>query len=272
MAIGLNCRYNPAMNVTEFNRFAWDRQAERGNEWTRPVSSSEVALAKAGQWKIILTPTKYVPNDWLPPLRGVDVLCLASGGGQQGPILAAAGANVTVFDNSERQLEQDRAVADRENLSIYTVQGDMADLGVFRDEVFDVIVHPVSNVFVPDVNPVWKECFRVLRKGGVLLAGFNNPVVHLIDYDHFARTGQIEVKHKLPYSDLESLSPEAKKRYESEGIPLEFGHTLEDQIGGQISAGFSITGFYEDRDRENSDNPLKGYTAMYVATRALKPV
>jgi ubiquinone/menaquinone biosynthesis C-methylase UbiE len=136
-------------------------------------------------------------------------------------------------------------VADRDNLSIHTVQGDMADLSVFQDEAFDVIVHPVSNVFVPDVVPVWKESFRVLRKGGVLLAGFNNPVVHLIDYDHFAKTGRIEVKHVLPYSDLESLSTEGKKRHETEGIPLEFGHTLEDQIGGQISAGFVITGFYE---------------------------
>jgi SAM-dependent methyltransferase len=259
------------MNVPEFNRSAWDRQVDRGSEWTRPVTSSEIAAAKAGQWKIMLTPTKHVPNNWLPALRGVDVLCLAAGGGQQ-PVLAAAGANVTVFDNSARQLQQDRSVAYRDNLSIYTVQGDMADLRLFQDEAFDIIVHPVSNVFVPDVIPVWKESFRVLRKGGVLLAGFNNPVVHLIDYDHFAETGRIEVKHALPYSDLETLSPEDKNRYETEGIPLEFGHTLEDQIGGQISAGFVITGFYEDRDRDNSDNPLKTYTAMYVATRALKPV
>jgi SAM-dependent methyltransferase len=194
------------MDVTEFNRLAWDRQVERGSEWARPVSPAEVAAAKAGQWSIILTPIKHVPHDWLPPLPGLDVLCLASGGGQQGPILAAAGAKVTVFDNSPRQLEQDRLVADRENLTIRTVDGDMADLGVFADEVFDLIVHPVSNVFVPDVIPVWRESFRVLRNGGVLLAGFNNPVVHLIDYNHFAKTGRIEIKFGLPYSDLKSLS------------------------------------------------------------------
>ena len=81
------------------------------------------------------------------------MLCLASGGGQQGPILAAAGANVTVFDNSPRQLAQDRLVADREGLAIETVLGDMADLSAFPDARFDLIVHPVSNVFVPDVRP-----------------------------------------------------------------------------------------------------------------------
>jgi hypothetical protein len=105
-----------------------------------------------------------------------------------------------------------------------------------------------------------------------LLAGFNNPVVHLIDYNHFAKTGRIEVKYALPYSDIESLSEEDKRPYKTEGIPLQFGHTLEDQIGGQISVGFVITGFYEDHDRDNSDNPLRPYTPMYIATKAQKPI
>ena len=109
------------------------------------------------------------------------MLCLASGGGQQGPILAAAGANVTVFDNSPNQLAQDRLVADREGLTIETVLGDMADLSAFPDARFDLIFHPVSNVFAPDVRPVWKEAFRVLRPGGSLLAGFMNPVQYLFD-------------------------------------------------------------------------------------------
>jgi SAM-dependent methyltransferase len=260
------------MSITEFNRFAWDRQVERGNEWTRPVSAEEIAAAKAGQWSIVLTPTKPVPREWLPPLKNLDLLCLASGGGQQGPILAAAGANVTVYDNSPKQLEQDRLVAVRDNLGIRTVQGDMADLGVFASESFDAIVHPVSNVFVPSVLPVWKECFRVLRKSGVLVAGFTNPVVHLIDYDLYAKTGRVEVRFPLPYSDVETLSPEQRKRNEAEGLPLEFGHTLADQIGGQLACGFVITGFYEDRDKEGSDNPLMNYTGLYIATRALKPI
>src|SRR5687767_15148242 len=164
------------------NRAAWDREVDNDNEWTRPVGPDVIARARQGDWSVVLIGYEPVPRDWFPAdLSGVDILGLASGGGQQGPILAAAGANVTVFDNSPKQLEQDRFVAERDNLKIHTVQGDMADLGVFSDETFDVIVHPVSNVFVPDVIPVWKESFRVLRKGGVLLAGFNNPVVHLID-------------------------------------------------------------------------------------------
>jgi len=119
---------NRSDDVLVYNRHAWDRQVECGNPWTVPVGEEEIARARRGAWKIVLTPTKPVPADWFPPLAGLDVLCLASGGGQQGPILAAAGAKVTVFDNSPKQLAQDRLVANREGLIIATFQGDMAEL------------------------------------------------------------------------------------------------------------------------------------------------
>src|SRR5690606_18814003 len=135
--------------------------------------------ARKGEWSIVLTPTVPVPHAWFPPLAGAAVLCLASGGGQQGPILAAAGARVTVFDNSPQQLAQDRYVARRDNLDLTTVEGDMRDLSAFASDTFDLIVHPVSNVFVPDVRPVWREAFRVLRPGGAMLAGFCNPVLYI---------------------------------------------------------------------------------------------
>ena len=104
-------------DILGYNRQAWDRQVERGNRWTVPVGPEAIARARRGDWSIVLTPTKPVPADWFPPLAGLDVLCLAGGGGQQGPILAAAGARVTVFDNSPKQLAQDRLVADREGLA-----------------------------------------------------------------------------------------------------------------------------------------------------------
>src|SRR5262249_61569760 len=89
------------------------------------------------------------------------------------------GAKVTVFDNSPRQLAQDRLVAEREGLSIETVQGDMRDLHVFGDESFQLVVHPCSNCFVPEVRPVWREVFRILAPSGTLLAGFINPAAFI---------------------------------------------------------------------------------------------
>jgi ubiquinone/menaquinone biosynthesis C-methylase UbiE len=202
-------------------------------------------------------------------IKDLKILCLASAGGQQGPILAAAGAQVTVFDNSPRQLEQDRLVAEREGLSIEIVQGNMADLSVFVDGRFDLIVHPVSNVFVPHVLPVWREAYRVLGPGGVLLAGFDNPVFYLFDFDLIKREKILKVKHKIPYSDLEILSEAEKQNYIQEKKPFEFGHTLDDQIGGQIAAGFVLTGFYEDRFPQGEDL-LSEFMPVFIATRGLK--
>jgi SAM-dependent methyltransferase len=256
------------MDIRSFNREAWNRQVEKGNRWTLPVEPKAIAAARKGQWEVLLTPSIPAPRRWFPPLEGTKVLCLASGGGQQGPLLAAAGAQVTVFDNSPKQLAQDRLVAARESLELDTVEGDMRDLSLFADESFDLIFHPVSNVFVPEIRPVWREAFRVLRPGGLLLAGFTNPLMYLFDFELMDERGILEIKHSIPYSDLEQLSEEQKRKYREEGWPMEFSHTLDDQIGGQIEAGFLVAGFYEDSD---PNELLSRYIPTYIATRAVKP-
>lgn len=254
------------MNVREYNRAAWDRQVERGNQWTIPVSREEIVAARQGEWKLFLTPEKPVPRAWFPSLENCEALGLAASGGQQAPLLAAAGARVTVLDNSPKQLAQDRCVAEREGLQIQTVEGDMADLHMFADQSFDLIVHPCSNVFVPEVRPVWREAYRILRRGGVLLAGFVNPVFFIFD-DALMDQGKFHVRHTLPYSELANLNEAERQRYFESGAPLEFGHTLEDQIGGQLEAGFVITGFLEDKWKEW---PLSNYTPTFIMTRAGK--
>jgi SAM-dependent methyltransferase len=201
-------------------------------------------------------------------MKGIDILCLASGGGQQGPVFAAAGANVTVLDNSPEQLERDRQVAEREALTLNLIEGDMADLSIFQDGQFDLIFHPVSNVFVPDVRPVWQEAFRVLRPSGSLLAGFINPVHYLFDFDLMDEKAELKAAYSIPYSDLESLPAEKKAEYLEKGYPLEFGHTLDDQIGGQLEVGFLISGFYEDIDPTSL---IGKYISSFIATKALKP-
>jgi SAM-dependent methyltransferase len=174
------CAYNPCMDILSFNREAWDKQASSGCVWSQPVTSEQVDAARRGDWHIVLTPIIHVPRSWFPEdLRGADVLCLASGGGQQGPIMAAAGANVTVFDNSPVQLSRDRLVAERDGLNIRTVQGDMIDLSVFPEGSFDLIINPVSVCFIPDVKPVWRECARGAAQGR-RAAGRNAPTACLL--------------------------------------------------------------------------------------------
>jgi SAM-dependent methyltransferase len=256
------------MDILEHQRRAWDRQVGLGNEWTRPVGPEVIEEARRGRWSVLLTEQRPVPREWFPAeMRGLEVLCLASGGGQQGPTFAAAGARVTVLDNSPAQLAQDRAVAGREGLDLRTFEGDMADLSRFSDESFDLVFHPVSNCFASSVRPVWREAFRVLRRGGLLLAGFNNPALFIFDLED-ERQERLEVRFRLPYSDLSSLDEGERERLLASGRPLEFGHTLEDQLGGQLDAGFRLTALYEDRHRGLR---VAEFMPTYVATRAVKP-
>ncbi|GLF98422.1 class I SAM-dependent methyltransferase [Streptomyces yaizuensis] len=251
------------------NRAAWDKYVEEGDEWTRPVSAEEVERARGGDWSIVLIGHEPVDRSWLPTdLTGKDVLCLAAGGGQQGPILAAAGARVTVFDNSPRQLDQDRMVAARDGLELRTVLGDMCDLSAFGDAAFDVVFHPVSNLFVPEVAPVWRECFRILRPGGTLLVGFLNPDVYLFDHEALDERGEMTVVHQLPYSDVTQYSAGERAAKFGADAALEYSHTLTDQIGGQLAAGFVLTGFAEAPHHSNASAP---YMSNYFATLAVKP-
>ena len=210
-----------------------------------------------------MTPNKIVPQEWFSTLKEKLILCLASGGGQQAPILAATGAKVTSFDNSDEQLAKDRFVAKRDSLELKTVRGDMANLSAFEDDYFDLIFHPVSNVYAENILPVWQEW------NGRLLSGFMNPSFFLFDYNEAEKTGKLEVKYSLPYSDLKDLEEEKKSNLIKENIPLEFGHTLEQQIGGQLNAGFTLCGLYEDYWDDES-TPLNSYTPTYMATLAIK--
>jgi SAM-dependent methyltransferase len=248
------------------NRAAWDREVESGNEWTRPVGPEVIARARAGDWSVVLIGYEPVPRDWFPAeLSGAAVLCLASGGGQQGPVLAAAGAAVTVFDNSPRQLARDEEVAAREGLAIRTVLGDMRDLSALPGGHFDVVVNPVSNVFCPDLAPVWREASRVLRPGGILLAGFMNPDIFIFDEEALER-GELVVRHPLPFSTLDLPDAEREQVY-GDG-PVEFSHSLTEQIGGQLAAGLVLTHLVE---APHHWGPTARYLPGYIATRAVKP-
>lgn len=253
------------MKYIEENERIWDMRSENNDVWAIPVSSEMIRLAKEGQWSIVLTPQKSVPFSWFPEnLAGKKILCLASGGGQQGPILAAVGADVTVLDNSKVQLKKDEFVAKRDNLKIRTVQGNMQDLSMFENETFDCIIHPWSNGYVDDILPVWKECARVLKRQGYLLAGFGNPIEYIFNADKLAQ-GVFEVENSIPYADIDHMDDEKVMAIvEKDGYI--WSHTLEEQIQGQIAAGFAIVGFYED----TGGTALDKYINSSIATRAIK--
>ncbi len=198
------------------------------------------------------------------PINGKKILCLACGGGQQGPVFSAMGGIVTVTDNSENQLTADRMVKNRENLDMEIIKCDMCDLSAFENESFDIIFHPISNCYIPNPKLVCAECHRVLKKGGKLLSGFINPLLYLLEMEDFDN-GILTVANTIPYSDLEQLPKEQlEKRIEDKEV-LEYGHTLDTLIGGQTELGFAIIGFYEDvSHHEFLDKHIKSSMATYA--------
>ena len=254
------------MNIRKINEIAWDNEVKIGNKWTIPVTSEEVDLARKGDYKLYLTPTKPVPKNWIGNLSNKKVLCLASGGGQQGPIFSALNADVVVFDNSNAQLSKDIMVANRDNLDIEIEQGDMRDLSRFEDNSFDFIFHPVSNCFIDNIEIVWKECFRILKPEANLISGFVNPLIYIFDLNEW-ENNKLIVTNSIPYSDIKQLPPEDLKKRIDNSDTLEFGHSLQSQIGGQIEAGFVISGFYEDK---LGDGLLDENIDTYIATKATK--
>ena len=127
------------MDVLQHNREAWNRESSANGEWSIPVSEKIIRSARNGTWDVILTPLRSVPKSWFGDIQGKHILCLASAGGQQAPVLAAAGARVVSYDLSDVQLEKDHMVAERDNLDLHCVRGDMANLSKFSAGSFDLI-------------------------------------------------------------------------------------------------------------------------------------
>ena len=250
------------MAYQDINAKTIDRWVREGWEWGQPIDHETFLRARAGDWSVGLTPTKPVPREWFGDLRGKRVLGLASGGGQQMPIFAAAGAVCTVLDYSEEQLKAERMVAEREGYGIEIVRADMTKPLPFADGAFDFIFHPVSNCYVREVKPIWRECFRVLKPGGYLLSGTDHFVNYLVDGD------EERIVNRLPFDPLEDPAQMAQLQRDDCGV--QFSHTLEEQINGQLEAGFTLLALYEDTNGQGRLHDLNVPT--FLAMRSQKPL
>ena len=248
------------MEYQDINAKTIDDWCKDGWEWGRPISHEDFEKAIGGEWDVYLTPTKRVPHEWFGDLRDKRVLGLASGGGQQIPIFSALGAQCTLLDYSEQQCESDRMVAEREGYEVEIIRADMTKPLPFEDESFDLIFHPVSNCYVREVEPIFRECYRVLKKGGAFLGGYDIGINYIFDEN------EDRVLYSLPFDPLSD-----EKIYNDcvqNDWGIQFSHTIEEQLGGQLRAGFCLTDIYEDTN--GAGNLHEHNIPSFVATRSVK--
>ena len=92
----------------------------------------------------------------------------------------------------------------------------------------------------------------------------------MFDHEDIDAGGPLEVSFSLPFADIEQLSHKQIMARQQRGEALEFSHSLQSQIGGQLEAGLMIAGFYEDR-WDTQATPLNDYMPTSMATLAIKP-
>lgn len=253
------------MDVTKANSMAWDGEVKKSNWWTRIVDEEKINEAKIGNPDIWVTPTKSVPLSWILPLKGKNVLNACGGGGQQTPILSAFGSNVTVVDISKGQLEQDKIALDKYGLKATIIEGSVLSLP-FEDDSFDHIVNPCSLNFIENLDVVYSEFHRVLKKGGSLIFGICNPILYIFDEKKIEN--KLKVKYTLPFSAPHSLSQKELEKRVKKGDTVEFSHTLSTIISSLLSKGFVIEGFFSDG---SGFEPLDSFVRdSYLAFKATK--
>lgn len=229
-----------------------DSLVEKGVYWSRCATDRQLREAREGRLTLHFY-DREIPPEWFRDVKGKKVLCLAGAGGLQAPLLACAGAEVTVLDLSDRMLDKDREIAEKEKLQIKIEKGNMCDLSRFEDGSFDFILNPPSMMYIPDVRPVFKECYRVLKDKGVFVMMAPSPINYVCDYVNDEKGGYYRAVNRMPYCSTD---------FGDQGDWIEYGHTMEDYIGEQISCGFSITGYMECQ--------LEDITELYFMTRAVK--
>lgn len=244
----------------DINKETIDRWVEEGWEWGKSISHEDYIKAKNGEWKVFLTPTVAVPIDWLGDLKRKKILGLASGGGQQMPIFNALGATCSVIDYSSKQIESEYNVAKREGYTIEAIEGDMTKKLPFDDDTFDIVFHPVSNCYVEDVQHIFNEAYRVLKKGGIFLAGLNNEINYIVDQN------EREIVWKMPFNPLQD--EKAKEFMVKEDAGMQFSHDMTEQIGGQLKAGFTLVDIYEDTNGFGRLHELN--IKSFIATKSIK--
>ena len=247
--------------IAEFNKSRWENLAKEGIAFSRPWKNLTPESAKQ-----ILDPLKL-----LGEVRGKKVLCLASGGGQQSVAFTLLGADVTVLDFSETQLERDQETASSYGVSVRLVEGDMRDLSVLNQKEFDIVWQPPSINNVPEARKVIEEVSRILKRHGFYHLEFANPFTKGMDERSWDGRGYPLNRF---YIDGEQVEPDYSdwEIWDEEGNcklvpgPKQYRHKLSTIINALAEFGFVIQRFWEDVGSGGEPGTWGHFTAVAPAT------
>jgi SAM-dependent methyltransferase len=229
-------------DIGAVNKRHWERMVKEKCGFTRPwlnLDRSQLLQYALGLLDPVPAPLiEMYPSIVLANLEGKEVLCLASGGGQQSAVFGLLGARVTVVDLAEGQLEGDSAAAASYGYEVTTICADMRDLSFIRDETFSLVYQAPSMAYIPDIRPVYAEVFRILRPGGLYRVCFTNPATEFVDWNSWDGEGYRITK---PYSERS----EGASENGVEGS-IQFRHYLADIFNGLVAVGFSIQQVEDD--------------------------
>jgi len=240
------------MSVFDVNRAAWNRMALGKSRFAQVATDDECRQPLA----------TLDGRGWLPAsVSGMNVLCLAAGGGWQSILYASAGANVTVVDLSPEMLRQDAREAERRQLSVRIIEASMDDLSMLDEAGFDIVHQPVSTCYIPDVKKVYAEVARVLRDGGIYISQHKQPAsLQIVERDRHDR-----YVLGVPYYHQGPLPPVGDDSYREPGA-VEFLHRWEDLVGGLCRAGLVIEDLREPRRGNDKVAPGHfGHRGLFVA-------
>jgi ubiquinone/menaquinone biosynthesis C-methylase UbiE len=171
-------------------------------------------------------------------VKGLDVLELGCGGGQNAIVLAKWGAKtVKALDQSSNQLEYARNIAITQNVEIEFLEGSMEDLSMVNDNSVDLIVSSHALSYVENLENVLTESYRVLRKPGRIVICILHPMMPVV----------WEAMEEGSFKKIRSYFSDERDIWDWEDKDgqkiASFGSTyfrFEQIINGLITAGFQI--------------------------------
>lgn len=253
-------------SVPEINSRAWDLEVDNQHWATVPISFEALPKLEREGYPISLTGSRQLPKNWLGNIKNKDILCLACGGGQQTLLLALRGANVVSLENSEKQLKTDFETANKHQVKIETILGSMDSKQAYPNRKFDYVLLGMGAQFVEDLSKVFPLVRDSLKNDGTFIGAFVNPICYLFDWAAYEE-GKMEIKYRVPYSDLSSISKSERMRTIGKDSPVEFGHSLEQIFRGITQSGMTINDYIEEFDcKEKMGDYFPSYFSI-IATK-----